>query len=74
MDTKTKHHNLAEAARLVGISYQRLWYYLITKKLPEPERVGRTRLFTDVEVSAIKEYFDARDRESRTKGGTTINL
>jgi DNA-binding transcriptional MerR regulator len=60
METKIDLFSLEEAAQQVGVSYYRLWYALMTKKLPEPERVGRSRLFTAQDVERIKEHFSRR--------------
>jgi DNA-binding transcriptional MerR regulator len=60
METKIDLFSLEEAAQQVGVSYYRLWYALVTKKLPEPERVGRSRLFTAQDIERIKEHFSRR--------------
>lgn len=54
-------YTIQEAAELVGISYNRLWYALITNRLTETRRIGRLRLFDDYDIVTIRQYFAERD-------------
>ena len=54
-------YTIQEAAELVGVSYNRLWYALITNRLSESRRVGRLRLFDDFDIITIRQYFAERD-------------
>ena len=59
----TQHYSLADAARLAGVSYGKVWYYLVTGRLSQPERVGRTRVLTLEDVEAVRRFFDDRKAE-----------
>ena len=61
MDDDKKYLSLDEVAQRVGVSYSRLWYYLISGRLPEPARVGRARVFDPSDVAQIEEFFSHLD-------------
>ena len=58
-----KQYSLGEVARLTGIAYYRLYYAFYTDKLPEPKKVGKTRIFTDSDVQRIKEHFAGKEKQ-----------
>ena len=58
-----KQYSLGEVARLTGIAYYRLYYAFYTAKLPEPKKVGKTRIFTDRDVQRIKEHFAGKEKQ-----------
>jgi hypothetical protein len=50
-------YTIEEAAELIGVKYNRLWYALITGKLRESTRVGRIRLFDDYDIGEMRRHF-----------------
>lgn len=69
-DDGKKYMSLDEVALRVGVSYSRLWYYLISGRLPEPARVGRARVFDPSDGALIEEFFSRLDRAAdRTRTG-----
>ncbi len=52
-----KEYSLGEVAQLTGVAYYRLYYAFYTGQLPEPKKVGKTRIFTEKDVQNIKEHF-----------------
>ena len=55
-----RYYTIQDAAELVGVSYNRLWYALITGKLRASRRIGRLRIFDDCDIEGIREYFTGR--------------
>src|SRR5437764_300478 len=55
--TMKREYTLGEVVRLTGIPYYRIYYGHYTGRIPEPRRVGRTRIYTEAEVRRIKEHF-----------------
>jgi predicted DNA-binding transcriptional regulator AlpA len=74
MDDGKKYMSLSEVAQRVGISYSRLWYYLISGRLPEPSRVGRARVFNAGDVALIEEFFSHLDGQEDENPDGAINL
>jgi DNA-binding transcriptional MerR regulator len=56
-----KEYSLGEVARLTGVAYYRLYYAYYTAKIPEPKKIGKTRIFTDEDVEIIKEHFGRKE-------------
>lgn len=56
-----KEYSLNEVARLTGVAYYRLYYAFYTGQLPEPKKVGKTRIFTENDVQNIKEHFGIKE-------------
>jgi hypothetical protein len=54
---------LRQAAKTIGISYDRLWYACITKRICPEYQAGGTRLFTYQDAERAKEYFASKERE-----------
>ena len=56
-----KEYSLGEVAQLTGVAYYRLYYAIYTGQLPEPKKVGKTRIFTAKDVQNIKEHFGIKE-------------
>ena len=62
----TRYLGSGEVVKLLGISYRQLLYLLERHQELEPEmRVGTRRMFTDVEIDALKRVFQETGREPR---------
>lgn len=56
-----QQYSLSEVAKLTGIAYFRIYYAHYTGKIPEPQRVGKTRIYTAQDVAKIKEHFSRKE-------------
>jgi DNA-binding transcriptional MerR regulator len=56
-----KEYSLREVAQLTGVAYYRLYYAYYTGQIPEPKKVGKTRIFTEKDVEIIKEHFGIKE-------------
>jgi DNA-binding transcriptional MerR regulator len=54
-------YSLSEVARLTGVPYYRIYYSHYTGQIPEPRRVGRTRIYSEEDVQNIKEHFAIKE-------------
>lgn len=59
------YYTIQEAATLVGVTYNQLWYAVITHRITESQRIGRLRLFDDHDIAVIREYFTGRKRAEK---------
>ena len=54
-----KLYTVPEAAKLIGLSYGRLYYHLVTQYREPAVACGRTRLLSEADIANIKNYFAA---------------
>jgi hypothetical protein len=57
----SKQYSLNDVVRLTGVPYYRLYYAFYTGQIPEPQKIGRTRIYTDKDVQKIKEHFTGKE-------------
>ena len=58
-----QQYSLSEVARVTGIPYYRIYYSHYTGQIPEPRRVGRTRIYSEKDVQKIKEHFSKKEKK-----------
>jgi predicted DNA-binding transcriptional regulator AlpA len=56
-------YTLPEVARMLNLTYHGLYRLHYDRHIPEPHKVGRTRIYTEADVLKIKEYLAARKSE-----------
>ena len=56
-----KLYSVPEAAKLIGLSYGRLYYHLVTQYREPAVACGRTRLLSEEDIAHIKNYFSDPD-------------
>jgi len=63
-------YTLGEVGKMTRVRPATIDYHLTLGCLPEPEKVGRIRVFTDEDVARIREYFAGRKKWGRTTAAT----
>ncbi|HJT24927.1 MAG TPA: MerR family transcriptional regulator [bacterium] len=59
---------MPEVARMVGVTYHKLWYAHYDGKIPEPaRRYGRTRVYGPADVERVRAYFATVNEKRRKK-------
>lgn len=58
-------YSLNEVFQLTGVKYHRVYHAFRTGQLPEPAKVGRTRVFTEDDVKRIKAHFAEKDKGAK---------
>lgn len=51
------YYTLHEAATQLGQAYHRIYYAVVTGKVPRPQQVGHSWLFTDADIERLRVYF-----------------
>jgi len=67
-----EYYLLGDAARLLGCQAYQISYLLLTRKVPEPLRIGGRRVFTLGDLTKIAELLELdtiRELKIRGKGG-----
>jgi DNA-binding transcriptional MerR regulator len=57
----SKQYSLNDVVRITGVPYYRLYYALYTGQIPEPQKIGRTRIYTEQDVQKLKEHFAVKE-------------
>jgi predicted DNA-binding transcriptional regulator AlpA len=52
--------SLKDVVNVLGVPYYRVYYLLYTGKIPEPRKIGTTRVFTKPEVKRIRELLQGK--------------
>jgi DNA-binding transcriptional MerR regulator len=52
------YHSLKQICELLDVPYHRVYYATITGKV-QPQRVGRARLFTDMDLEILRTLFES---------------
>jgi hypothetical protein len=67
MATKKKTvHTIPEVSRLLGASYHRIYWALMTGRA-QYRQVGRTRVLDDAALEALRSHFQAADAGKASK-------
>ena len=55
-----KFYTIEEVAALLGVAYHRVYHPTVTGRIPRPQKVGRTWLFTKSDVDRLAAYLTAK--------------
>jgi DNA-binding transcriptional MerR regulator len=57
---------LRDVATLLALPYYKIYYAHYSGQVPEPRKVGRTRIYTDADLERLRRHFAQRNNKGNS--------